>query len=31
MQKMTEIVDPKKTIKNKEDSDKWKKILTDKW
>jgi hypothetical protein len=31
MQKMTEIVDPKTSIKNQEDSDKWKQTLTDKW
>ena len=31
MQKMTEIVDPKNTIKNKKDSDNWKQRLTVQW
>ena len=31
VQKMTEIVDPKTTIKNKPDSDAWRQRLVDKW
>ncbi len=31
VQKMVEIVDPKDTIKNKEDGEKWRKLYTDRW